>query len=255
MRITGNENGKKLADEIVSTKSIEALATIPTLSDTIFFNALGVEVSIKEADFDSGKFQVSMDLGKIAEIPTITVGIDSGNLVKDLFVNSGKSAENRAGVQEFIKAGVLNAIVNSFSTSTFENHLQILDEKLKSKTIEIQQANIAEGVLSKFEEAPNLVTSQDELVVDEVEILKEIGDLKAQGFEEHSLIENEEVHKESRGQTGSIVADDYVSDEDDEDVPANYKPLGDGTSEYLKAKDEKEDDDDGVMESIAKLNV
>jgi len=238
MKITGNENGNKLANDLVSKESIESTSTGNVLSDVIFFNSLEVSTEIKSSDFENGNFQVQLDVSKIAEIPSITVGIDNLQVVEDLFKKSDNSADNRQGVLEFIRAGVLQSLVNSFSATAFNDNLQILDEKLKSKVLEIQNSDIEEGKLSKVDEVPNLITSKDDLNSSEVPVLKEQEDLKAQGFEEHSLVEE-----------APLVASEDI---EDDEVPANYKPLSDGTSDNQPLEQE-DDEDEGELESIGRI--
>ena len=290
MKITGNEAGKELPHNTVKEEAIQSLAKSDFLSERMFFDSLEVQVDIKESNYEDGEFKAQFNFEIVKELPTITVGIENKQLVEDLFRNSNTSADNREGILSFIKAGVLNAIVNSFSQSVFQDNLQILDEKLKSKTIEIQQANIQSGDLKKTEEVPNLVTSQEELSESKVEPLKEQDDLKAEGYDEHSLIEDEPVHnaeaeKEAmkseasenveavdftamaediedtqpeRGATSTTVIMDEVAYEDDDEVPANYKPLSDGTTDNqpLKAKETEEEaeDDEDELEPIGKLS-
>jgi len=229
MKITGNENGQKLDNSLVTQATIDSISNSNSLSDNLFFNSLEATVDIVEADYDKGAFNIKVDLNKVNEVPSIEVSIDSLDLVEDLFKNSADSANNRAGVLQFIREGILSAVTNSFSVTAFNDHLQILDEKLKSKTLEIQQSNVESGTLEKREEVPNLVTSADDLQVSKTDILEEEKRLLAQGFEEHHL------------------------DEDDDEVPANYKPLSDGTDDGEIITKSKEPEDDGVMESIGKV--
>lgn len=259
MKITGNEDKDKLANDTVSQASIESTSTGNILADVIFFNSLEASTEIKQSDFETGKFQVQLDVSKIADIPSITVGIDNLQVVQDLFKDSDNSADNRQGVLEFIRAGILQALTTSFSVNTFNDSLQILDEKLKSKVLEIQNSDIENGKLVKTEEVPNLVTSQEDLEpkddsieVSEIGVVKEQEDLKAQGFDEHSL--EEEKPKEYKQPPAPAPLDI----DEDEEMPENYKPLSDGTNDNqpLKADDEgeEEEEDGGELESIGRIN-
>jgi len=224
MKITGNEDNQKLDDSLTTTAEIDKMAEGNPLTDDLFFGSLMVSVNVNTADFDKGQFDLQLDFDKIKLPPSISIAVDSLELAEDLFKNSKSSASNREGILQFIKAGLLSAVSNSFSATVFNDHLQILDEKLKSKTLEIQQANIEVGDLEKTDDVPNLVTSKEDLEASKVEPIKEIEkELIAQGFEEI---------------------------EDEDDVPANYKPLSDGTSDGQPLHKE----DEGSLEPIGKLN-
>jgi len=227
MKITGNENSEKISDALVSQADIDSISESHPLMEKIFFDSLEASTVVKEVDFNEGKFEVQIDFNKLSTPPTISVSIDSVELAKDLFVNSETSANNREGVLQFIKAGVLSAITNSFSMDTFGDHLQILDEKLKSKTMEIQQADIEAGSLTKTEDVPQLVTSlnfetgDDAFTVSKVPPLEE--KLLARGY-------------------------DMTSIDEDDVMPENYKPLEDGTTANIAIKE-----DEGSFESIGRI--
>jgi len=233
MKITGNENGKPLASNLVTQESIDSISTRDKLLDTIFFNSLEVSVAISEADYEQGLFKVQLSLAPVQAVPNIVVSLDNKEIAKDLFTDSKVSAENRAGILGFIKAGVLSALTNSFSETVFNDHLQILDEKLKSKVLEIRQSNIDTGSLVKTEEVPQLITGEEDLPleVSKTDVIKEQKELtkamEAQGFED-------------------------LDDLDDE-MPENYKPLSDGTNDGQPIEIE-DDEDDGRLEPCGRLS-
>ena len=233
MKITGNENGKPLASNLVTQESIDSISTRDKLLDTIFFNSLEVSVAISEADYEQGLFKVQLSLAPVQAVPNIVVSLDNKEIAKDLFTDSKVSAENRAGILGFIKAGVLSALTNSFSETVFNDHLQILDEKLKSKVLEIRQSNIDTGSLVKTEEVPQLITGEEDLPleVSKTDVIKEQKELtkamEAQGFED-------------------------LDDLDDE-MPENYKPLSDGTNDGQPIEIE-DDEDDGQLEPCGRLS-
>lgn len=230
MKITGNENGKPLASNLVTQESIDSISTRDKLLDTIFFNSLEVGVAISEADYEQGLFKVQLSLAPVQAVPNIVVSLDNKEIAKDLFTDSKVSAENRAGILGFIKAGVLSALTNSFSETVFNDHLQILDEKLKSKVLEIRQSNIDTGSLVKTEEVPQLITGEEDLPleVSKTDVIKE--------------------QKEQKELTKAMEAQGF-EDLDDE-MPENYKPLSDGTNDGQPIEIE----DDGRLEPCGRLS-
>lgn len=229
MKITGNENGKVLTDTLINKKELEQFDKV-IATTKILFGSINLDIILKKSDFNTGEFEIGLVANVMKDIPDISVSIDNAVLAKDLFYNSNKSEDNRVGILEYLKQGLINSIDEAFKDSNFIQKLEEVDEKLKSKTQEVRTMDIYNNDLSKIEEAPQLTTGdtlkeviEEELPFPEVEKLDITASI-AEGYK-------------------------YSEDEEDDEMPSNYKPLSDSTNDNHSINKE----DEGVFESIGKI--
>jgi len=239
MKVTANGDGSELSSEVVEESDVQQTTVSKSNTVSLMFGLIDVNVNIASANYDDGKFEAKINVKVGSNLPSFDIALDDPAVAQALFVESKNADFNRNGIKSFIVAGIENALKSAFDEDKFNRALELADEKLKSKVNEIYQIENHNGSIKASSEVVDLVTSATDVsaVSSEQEQMEDIStDLKAQGYSEHSILE----------------------DDDNDDLPANYKPLSDGTSSIV-LRDEKEDvsdddeEDEGSIVSVAKL--